>query len=208
MTAKEWIDKGGSFKEGIELADALGIKDKALELARRLSIVTAADKSRLRRLLQPYAQSSTQHSSLPVPTSSSIPDATHPVITQLRSDAKALHKKQDHLRGKLHSEEYPSARYEIVVELMEDVIPSLDHIYSQIQHYQDTGELPTVSQGDIVQETVQKMLRIQSLNSRISRLRSKLKKENLSNTEQSKYEKELLEKEAELTVLKSELNLT
>lgn len=129
-------------------------------------------------------------------------------IQRLRLEARLLHKKHALLHARLMDEELEKNRLSLIREMMEEVIPALDGIYDDIREWQSTGELPKAGErnADVVAETVQKMLRRDSLKSRISRLKSMLKKK-LPDAERMNYEKELLEKEVEKKGIEEELGL-
>lgn len=129
-------------------------------------------------------------------------------ILRLRLEARLLHKRHALLHARLYDEPEEEKRYELAEEIMETLIPGLDSIYDSIRNWQATGELPLEAKpdGDVVQDTVRKMQRIQSLASRISRLKGALKKK-LPDSEAQAYQKELAEKQVEKKRLETELGL-
>lgn len=130
-------------------------------------------------------------------------------ILLLRSRARKLHKRQALIHAQLGQVETDGERYELALELMEDVVPALDALYDQIRAWKETGELPVSAKpdGDLVQATVKKMQRLGSLASRISRLKALLKGHTLQPIERQDYEKELLEKKVEEKELRKELGI-
>jgi hypothetical protein len=89
---------------------------------------------------------------------------------------------------------------------MENTIPKLDDIYDQIRDFQESGIVPAVPLGNIVKETVEKMQRLQSIRSRISRLKKFLEGK-MEAKKRQEYEVELLEKESEAIGIEKELGL-
>lgn len=139
-------------------------------------------------------------------------EAEPPQILELRARAKALHKRHSEAKGRLNlmakdQDKYSNLdRYEVAHEIMSDINPKLDGIYDRIRAWSETGELPAATSSGVVEETVQKMLRRESLRSRISRLKSLIKKEG-DDVAVQKYQKEKLDKEVELKGICEELGL-
>ena len=199
MRIKDWIKQGGSFLEGMQLLDQLGIKDSILEQAKHRPFITSSDKERLKQLLLPHIE--LESPSKPIST------AEPASIQAIRRKAILQLKKRDALRAQLAVVPSDQERFEIAQELMEEVIPTIDRLYDQIHQFEETGEVVREDQQSIIQQTVQKMQRIQSLRPRISRLKNWLTKTDLPTNKKIEYQKELSEKEIELANLLSELNL-
>jgi len=128
-------------------------------------------------------------------------------ILMLRYKARKLHKRQAYLHAQLSLLETDEDRYNAAHEIMDVVIPALDKIYDQIRSWKETGDLPR-SSSDYdrgFQEGVEALNRINSLGSRISKLKGLLKK-NITDKEKLRYEKELLDKQLELINLKKKTN--
>lgn len=153
-------------------------------------------------------QSPEGHPNQPINQSTHTQTTEPQAIQNLRRSAIPLHKRQAMLHTELRICDDESTRYGIAREIMEEVIPELDGIYDRIREWEETGELPSeASTLTVVQDTVRKMQRVNSINSRISRLNGFLKKQNLSAGDRKKYEKEKLEKDLELAELSRELGL-
>lgn len=136
-------------------------------------------------------------------------DIPEPIsIQQLRQEAKGIHKRHSFIHAQMVMADSDEKRYECAKEIMLDIIPALDALYDRIRAWQETGELPAVAapSKDRDEYVITKMLRRNSLKSRLSRLGSLLKKTTLSDGERAKYQKELLEKEVELKGIEEEFD--
>jgi hypothetical protein len=132
-------------------------------------------------------------------------------ILSLRAKARPLHKRYSHLKGELYAEsqqDLPNeARlYEIAREIMAETIPTLDAIYDQIREWQSSGEVPPMPRNTIVEQTVEKFKIIHSKRTRISHLRTRLKKAT-DPAERAAIEAEMAEKEAIIAELRAELGI-
>lgn len=151
---------------------------------------------------------------LPVPDTASAPapqKAEPPKILELRQKAKLLHKEHSNVKG-VHNhmcankEDYSDEeRYEVSERIMQHIVPQLDDIYDQIREWQDTGKLPEQTTTGIQQETIKQMQRVYSLRPRISKLPKLIEK--ASGERKKQLEKELLEKQEELSDLCRKLDL-
>lgn len=130
-----------------------------------------------------------------------------PEVRQLRHSAIPVHKLHGLTFYKLQTADTDEARYELALQIQKEILPALDKVYNQIRAYEKDGTIPTaLPNQDIIRDTVKKMQKLNTLNSRISKLKRFLKGELPANKKLS-YEKELLEKELNLTKLKAELPL-
>lgn len=129
-------------------------------------------------------------------------------IAELREVAKKLHKKHTVLHEQMRNAKTDLKRYDFAKEIIQSVIPALDDIYDTIRKYEREGIVPTdYKKETVVQETVEKMQKITSLRSRISRLKSWIKNEKLEAELLQKYKIEILEKEVQLKLIESELKI-
>jgi len=91
---------------------------------------------------------------------------------------------------------------------LEDIEPKLDDIYGQLRAWDQEGVRPVADRRRIVQETVEKMNRRETVRSRIYRLRKWLDGgKKLTDQKRRDYEVELKDKELELRELEENLGL-
>lgn len=136
-----------------------------------------------------------------------------------------LLKERDDARFKIRYEPDAAIRLALIQDLMERIVPELDLVYNQktlspspltpeggmpldnapsspITH--DTSPM-TYESG--VREATAKMLKLQNMTSRVSKLRGMLAKPNIGEPEKAKYTIELQDKEAEILTIKTALGL-
>lgn len=141
-----------------------------------------------------------------------------PIIVELRQKAKMLHKQHADRHAALYIEPDESRRLTLIIEMMTDIIPSLDAIYDSIREFQKTGALPPATSDEESTETnyatglrdgVIKLQRLMNLKSRISKLDGKngLIATEKDKVRRDKLQKELLDKTTESDALSLELNL-
>lgn len=218
-----WLEEDGSYAQGLALYRQTGGAKPLAYFERQMSAryVNPAVKAELRAQLETF-------SLLNPPASSIKPgkavqqmqeeqeaeraaQAEPEAILRLREKAIPFHKQYSHLKAELYAEairKRPSKRKLLVIarEIMNETLPKLDAIYDQIREWQRTGEVPDMPRPIIVEETVQKMLQVNSLRSRISHLRRRLKGQ-MEAMGRLQYENEIKEKEAALAELCAELGL-
>lgn len=197
-----WVQHGSypvQYFEGYE-----GAKFIPEEIEKRLkyALVSALEKLPIRRTetTQPTAVSLQPLAISPSPL------AEPETILQLREQAKSLHKTHALIHARMVDAIADEDRFAFASQIMEDIVPSLDAIYDKIRAWQDTGELPPATIANRDRYIIEKMLRRNSLKSRISRLTAMLTKK-MPDQEKMKLEKELLEKEVELKEIEVELEL-
>ena len=211
---QSWFKEKGNYKEGVQLLQQTGTKTQTFQRYMKAKSVPPTIKAKLRTKLEAYLKKNPVKKKAYKPKAAPAPppDPTEPpAIQQLREKAILLHKQQ----AAVHTEMRISAlkggtneiiAYHLAKKLMEDIVPHLTKIYNNIRHWKATGELPAVvDTDDIVQETVKKMLRRESLKSRLSRLKGKLK--TAKGEQRQKYEKEFAEKEVELAEINQKYGL-
>jgi hypothetical protein len=213
-----WLDANGPYTQGVALYRlAGGVRPaKHYEKYLRSAYVPKAQKEALRNdleryllLMPPSTAIAAQERSdgFPQHDSEEEPDA----VLALRAKARPLHKRYSHLKGELYAEsqqDLPSeARlYEIARQIMAETIPALDAIYDQIRTWQQTGEVPPMPRHTIVEQTVEKFNLMHSKRTRISHLKTKLKK-TTDPMERAAIEAEIAEKAAIIAELRAELGL-
>jgi hypothetical protein len=210
-----WIAENGAFATGLQLLQQVDeVAFFRLKKYLQAGIITPAMKQELRQALEKTLKSaaSTQQNT-----------ATEPAeIARLRQQARGYLKQQAELKArlrlmydddKLYTDE---DRFAIAEELVEQVTPALDAIYSRIREWQATGTLPVQSMQEVVTETVAKYKQILSLTPRISRLQKWLKDgerptskgiEKITPAIKLEIETELQEKLQQLQSLQQELGL-
>jgi hypothetical protein len=213
---QKWFDEEGSYMNGVALMGLAGYDNRRFQIYLSAAFVPYDIQQRLNSLLSSYliehpAEEALEKTEVRAsPSTYSIPQKNEPdAILALREKAKKWHKKQAMLHAEMRSAalaEDEKKTYEYAREIMEDVIPTLDEIYDNIRKFQETGELPSLAAtNDIVAQTVQKMERLYSFRSRVSRLKGKIKKGGEDDNTIQKWKKELLEKELEIKRLENEL---
>lgn len=133
-------------------------------------------------------------------------------LSDLHAQGKALLKERDAHRAQLsqmvtHRDKFTEKDRGELAHIIMTVQLEIDEVYQRIERYESTGELPELGSAyTIQQETIQKMHRMASLRSAISRLNKKLRDpEGLE--AQQEMEAELLAKQVELKDLAEELHL-
>lgn len=134
-------------------------------------------------------------------------------VTDIRVRARLKHKEHSEAKATLNQmckpeieDRYTDAeRYEVAARIMREIIPALDGYYDSIREYEATGEVPKKEESNVVQETVRKMQRVQSLRSKVSRYPKKIDAAAPEN--KKKLQREHVAAEQELTALCEELGL-
>lgn len=207
---REWMNHSGSFVAGMKLCAQVNPKVHhrlATWLGKPLVPIEA--KQQLVQALRPYAApAGGEGRGAPGKSPAEEPEAVRRLREEGRLKLKEYDQYKTHLRYMTVSPDVTDAdRYVVARHIMEVIIPAADAIYDRIRAYEQRGEVPTIADSELVQQTVEKMQRIQSLRPRISRLKKFLEKDDLDELQRRKYELELLEKEQELDTIESELRL-
>lgn len=204
---QQWLDEDGAFSQGVHYYQQCGgaYPYSYFRGFLQQKYIQSAIKQELRRQLQRYVQAHPPTEiEKRVPTTKKAEPAA---IATLRQRAKKLHKEQGMLHAQLSTVQSDQERFDLAWRIMVEVIPGLDQIYDQIREFEVTGVLPAEPvASDLVREIVEKMQRVYSLRSRVSRLRGLLKKP-LEQGKRKEYEQELKEKEDLLGELEGELGL-
>lgn len=203
---KSWVERNGPFIEGLNLLEQ--IKHPRLtefKIIGSKSLIRPSDKLALKNILSTYLDDhpvDTEVTQIPIFVKKQEPEA----IQSLRERAIQNRKRYSMLHARLGAITDDQERYEIAKTIMEEVIPLEDDLFDKIRQWKETGEIPTIDEFDIVRDTVQKMQKRSSLQSRISRVKSLIKKtKDLAEVQQ--YKKELTEKTEELETINIELGL-
>jgi len=202
--ARQWLEKNGSFREGVQLLELIGGKAKDFLPYLNNHCIAPKTKAALRAAIESHLPSLTTHA-IPLPSE---PD----VITQYRQMGRRSLKIQADLHTKMKVAATDTERYEIARQLMEEVIPEIDRIYDAIRAYENDNIIPASPEVDAVRIAAKKLVKEKYLHDRIIRLNRFLESgqrnnKPLTDTERSEYEKEVLEKTAELEALRIELGI-
>lgn len=201
--ARQWLEENGSYVQGVELLRALGGSVQNFTPYLKNRVIAPEAKDKLRAAI---------HALLPtILTTPTTPDEPE-VLTQYRAMGRRMLKIQADLHTRIKVADTDAARYELAEQLMEDVIPEVDRIYDAIRAYENDKVVPPAPEVDAVRIAAKKLVKEKYLHDRLIRLRRWLeagKKDgrSLSEVETSAYEKEVLEKTAELEALRLELGL-
>ena len=207
---QSWLDRGCPFLPGVRLYQLIGgpYPISIFLGFEQAGFVPADVQQRLNQGLRAYLQkypitpdTKAPKEKLQVIKIVKIKGTEPEAITDLRAKAKNLHKLHSHLKAQLSTVGNDSDRYNIADQIMQKIIPGLDRIYDQIRHWEKTGNLPALLEQHLIDNPRAIANRINTLASRISKLRRFLKGD-LVDKKRAKYEKELLAKEIELAKLK------
>lgn len=209
MTPTDWLQSGGSYREGVALLETAGLSvvTERRVLTRRL--IRSAEKQALRERIEKLcAQTGTTVAGL----SQTTPQQHEPSsITEYRRRGRAKMKLYSDAKTRLNMmaedpDKYTdSDRYEVAEYLMEELQPEIDHIYGIIRAYEGKGEVPAMPADDVVAETVKKMKRVLALRPHLSRARKELT--TATPAEKKAIEERIEHMEEELAQLSTELGL-
>lgn len=211
-----WLEADGPYTQGVALFRQTGGYKPVgyYERYYHLPYLPSNIKDKLKRDLQKYININPPTRAIDPPTTASqtaeAPEEPEAIIA-LRQKAIPLHKRYSHLKGELYTLDQqgaaPKEIYGVCHEIMSETIPALDNIYDQIREWQRTGEVPEMPRPVLVEHTVRKMKRVNSLRSGIANIKAKLRKGNLPEAESIAYEQDMAKKEAEIAELEAELGL-
>lgn len=200
----QYLEDPGPYNDGLDLLQAAGFPVAHLRIRGRG--VRPAERRRLMDLLAealqelPDLQPATADGTARPPEPES--------ILRLREKGKRLLKEQSYLHAQLCTATNDDDRYRIADELMGSLVPRIDEVYNTIRRYEETGEDPgQVDRQAIVQETIEKMKKRDSLKTLIRRARRRLEKEKLTPLQRKQIEQEKALRELELEALERELGL-
>lgn len=210
-----WLNEDGSFTEGLVLHSRVGQSRTHESLRTYLSfhIIPQVAMDQLTADLRTYLINNPPSVVVPAvvdpvapPRKTSQPkvDTQLPqAIKDLHAHGKALLKERDAHRAQLvqqaqHPDKFTNNDRHLTAKVVMEVQAEIDDVYLRIERYHSEGQLPAAgSTRQIVAETVQKMNRMGSLRSAISRLNKRLKAPESARHKQQ-LEAEKLAKEVEL----------
>ena len=214
---QDWLTNAGSFAAGLDLLAQANNATAHNSLAQYLSFpfIPPHAHVELTDCLKQYLiehPATMRHSPQSQPAAASYRVEDPPEIVRLRTKGRHLLKERDAHRAQLlqmvdEEEKYTDQdRYLTATAIME-IQADIDDVYQNIELYQVDGTLPTVdSKRDIVKETVNKMNRLGSVRSAVSRLKKRIDKMGES-PEKTTLETEMMAKQVEIDNLKDELGL-
>lgn len=206
--ATYWLENDGSFAEGIALLQEKSISTRQMEPRSSKHLVTPEMKARLRQEIQRLVPQPPDGDAASPALETAPPAAVPREVEKLRDRGKRLMKQRSRLHALLSTAGSDAERYDIAREMCVKVQPKIDQVYAAIRQWERSGEVPPEQlQDDIVEETVKKMLRRDSIKVRMSQLRSRLKKPGIDNALRQQYEQEMAEKAEELAALEAALGL-
>jgi len=195
---QQYLANLGTYNEGLQLLSAAGISIEHLRVRGRG--VRPEERSRLMQMLEQCLEE--------------LPDdpVARPVepesIRRLREKGKRLLKEQSYVHAQLCTATTDDDRYKYADQLMRQVVSQIDQVYNTLRLYEETGEDPgQVDRQAIVQETIEKLKKRDSLKTLIRGHRRKLEKKNLTNAQRREIEQEKARRELELEALERELGL-
>jgi hypothetical protein len=206
--ARKWIETNGSFAEGVKILGLLGGNVKPFSQLAQQRFITQESKNQLRAAIQALIPQETA-----TKPGTPSPYQEPEIVTQYRSKGRKLLKVQADLHTRMKLAPDDTTRYEIAETLMEEVIPEIDRIYDALRAYEDDGAIPASLETDAVRMAAQKLNRRKVLYDRIVRVQRWIaagKRDKgipLSPEDVEAYEKEILEKSAELEALCIELGM-
>jgi hypothetical protein len=217
---QKWYNEGSNFYKGVMLLRSVGAPSDPFDSLLNESYIPTAKRQLLEAAInalgnRQFAVITTQDSK-PKTQNSKLQNNEEPQsITNLRLEARILHKLHADRHAQLHVETDAGKRLQLIVEIMEQIIPSLDKIYGDIRAYQATGVLPNQTQLSEknyetgVKEGIEQFQRLMNLKSRISKLDGKngLISQERDAKRKTNLEKELTEKRLESEKIQAELNL-
>jgi len=217
---EEWEKSGCPYLQGVALY--LRLPNRKRQLLKQFQrYLEATPPSRLQSKLKSELLSYRSNSNASVGSESVGKRVGAPIVSTqkgknypksilvLKEKGRRLYMRYDATHGAMAAAKTDGDRYEFAREIMEEIVPKIDEIYGKIRRWEKTGVEPVVggkSEEDVVKMVVEKMLKINSLKSRISRLR-RLLKGDIGDKKRQVYQKEILEKEVEMQELKNELGL-
>jgi len=216
---QHWLTIGGSFADGLELLERCGntAAKRILSQYLRFHFVPATAMDQLTQALRAYliqnpAAELTQPAE-PARKKSTDSETLPTAVQQLYSKAKSLLKERDAHRAQLlmmvdHADQYGDQDRYLQADAIMEIQEEIDELYQRIEAYQETGTIPEQDiRQQVVRDTVDKMNRINSLRSAISRLQKRVAKLPEGH-ERTQLETELLAKQVERKELEEELGIS
>ncbi|MEL7118626.1 MAG: hypothetical protein AAFO07_04275 [Bacteroidota bacterium] len=214
MTIKEWLDKSGSFRQGLDLLREHGTAAdlRIFRPYEKAAFILPDVKDRLIECLKKYVPTEESVEAIRRPIIPQQPKEEPEQVTNLRARGRALKKEESYYHALLvqaAQEEDTAERKKKLAGLAETILEiefELDEVYGDIRAYENKGIIPITDKQKIIDETVDKMKKRNSLKSRISKIKTLLK-EKLPESEKSALTLESEQKQKQLTVLEEELRL-
>lgn len=208
---RQWIDNEGSYLSGVDLLrrSTGKLPTQIATYAKRPAITGAIYDELVILLLNQLPTGYEQ----PAPVERSRQDEPDAVVA-LRKRGIVLKKEEAAIHGKLKAlglredaHLYQKELHELAMKMMFEVQPGLDEVYDALRAWENKGILPVPGQVRIVQETVIKMKRRESLKQMISKHRRALKEDDLPADEIKRIEADIEAKLQEQRAIENELEL-
>lgn len=188
MSIKEWLDNSGSFVDGFNLYKQTNYSPKILkrlESVLKMNYVPADKMALLREELQ-LQECTTAPPIVKAPTIQ-----TSPSFSKDENQQRVeLHKIHSRLYADMCSATTNEERFLYAKKIMEEIIPVLDDIYLRNSSSESLNLTVPV---DPIRDTVNKMMELQNLKKRVSRLKGYINKESTADHKKIAYEIELIE---------------
>ncbi|MEO0626894.1 MAG: hypothetical protein AAFY91_07875 [Bacteroidota bacterium] len=208
---RQWIDSEGSYLAGVDLLRrSLGkLPPQVAEYAKRPMITGDIYDDLVNHLRSQLPDGYEQ------PRRTRSADSNEPdVVKALHERGRILKKREAAVHGKMKAlglrpdaHLYTSELHTLSKEMMDDIQPKLDEIYDQIRKWENQGILPVPGEARIVQETVDKFRRRESLKQGRSHLKRRLKNQSLTDAERKAIKLDMNQKLEEQQQLEKELGL-
>jgi len=203
---QQYLAVVGPYNEGLNLLRTAGIPIEHLRVRGRG--VRPAERSRLMQLLEQCLEELPDDPAAVTGGSSAVRPVEPESIRRLREKGKRLLKEQSYVHAQLCTAATDDDRYQYADQLMRQVVPQIDQLYNTLRLYEETGEDPgQVDRQAIVQETIEKLKKRDSLKTLIRRAKRRLDQEKLTPRQRKDIELEKATRELELEALERELGL-
>jgi hypothetical protein len=230
MTLQTWYQQGQDFDDGLSMLEKTGLYNAELAKYRGVSYVPHHIRLVLEEKLNSISEqlpwgaaiakeplelyrmrSEVNKKQFEAEYNNRNPNP-QPAIPQYDA-AKQLLKERTSVRAKIRHSADKATRYALAEDLITRIAPALDAVYAEIHTYEKTGELPITHYASPItdyesglQEGVSKMLKLKSLEPRVSKLKVMIPKCK-TDSEREKYTTELTEKQAEIKAIRTALGL-
>ena len=214
MTIKEWLNNGGSFRQGLDLLREHGTAAdlRVFRSYENATFILPSVKNKLIEYLKRYVPAEEPVEVIERPVVIQQAKEEPEQVTNLRARGRALKKEESYYHALLvqaaQEEDTPERKKKLarLAETILEIELELDEVYGDIRAYENKGIIPITDKQKIIDETVLKMKKRNSLKSRISKIKTLLKGQ-LEESEKLALTLESEQKQKQLTALEEELRL-
>lgn len=208
---RQWLDSEGSYQAGVNLLrrSTGKVPHQVAQYAKQPQI-TLDIYEELVNLLREQIPTGF----VAPPTITRATQQEPDVILALRKRGILLKKREAAVHGKLKAyglredaHLFQEELHQLAKEMMNEVQPELDAVYGALREWKEEGKLPVPGKDLIIEETVRKMKRRESLKQMISKHRKALREDNLSEAEVKRIEADMQAKQEEQAAIEIELGL-